>query len=312
MMGAQRPRSPGGEGSNGPIAGREVRERGATSGAPPQAEAIELHEGDCLTVMPTLAAGSVDLILADLPYGTTACKWDSVIPLAPLWECYRRLVKPRGAVVLTASQPFTSALVMSNPGWFRYTLIWEKTRPNNVFNAAKMPMKYHEEIVVFYGSLPTYNPQMEQTERRTKVLHARTNREHGHLGRTGERAGYVHDNGGRRHPSSVLRFSNVCRPHVHPTQKPVALMEYLIRTYTNEGDLVLDNTMGSGTTGVAAVRTGRRFVGIERDPEYYRTALDRIAAAVRGEPEIKQIIPVPRAPEPDLLSLLDGIDGEAA
>lgn len=250
--------------------------------------AATLYLGDCLDVMPRLA-GPFDLILADLPYGTTACKWDTVIPFAPLWENYKRLIKPRGAIVLTASQPFTSALVMSNVGWFGHSWVWEKTRPTNVFNAPKMPMKYHEDVLVFYKELPTYNPQMVEAERRIKIQHTHTDRDQGHLGRTGEKEGHVHDNGGLNHPNSVLKFSNVCRPHIHPTQKPVALMEYLIRTYTNEGETVLDNTMGSGTTIVAALNTGRNAVGIEKDPEIFATAQARIDKALKAERQMELI-----------------------
>ncbi len=238
---------------------------------------IDLRRGDCLKVMPTLEAGSIDLILADLPYGTTACKWDSVIPFAPLWENYKRLLKPRGAVVLTASQPFTSALVMSNPKWFRYEWVWEKNNATGHLDARRKPLRAHEDICVFGDSRPTYNPTMG--EGKPFISRHRP-------GDTGDCYGdvrnYIWKNTGTRFPRSVLRFPNVSRT-IHPTQKPVALIEYLIRTYSSEGETVLDNTMGSGTTGVACVNTGRNFIGIEMDAAYFKIAKKRIHAT---EPQL--------------------------
>lgn len=232
--------------------------------------------GDCLDIMPGLAAGSVDMVLADLPYGTTACKWDSVIPFEPLWREYRRVCKPTAAIVLTASQPFTSALVMSNPGWFRHEWVWEKDGGSNFLNTPREPMKEHESIAVFSRGDWTFNKQMQE--------------------RIGSRRGKITKSSGRSHSMCYGQFSNaefevaalrgprsiqrVSRERgLHPTQKPVALMEYLIRTYTNEGDTVLDNTMGSGTTGVACATLGRKFIGIEISCEYFQIAEDRIRKA---------------------------------
>jgi len=233
---------------------------------------VQLYHGDCLDILPTLEAGSVDAIIADLPYGTTACKWDTVIPFAPLWEQYKRLIKPRGDVVLFGSQPFTSALVMSNVGWFRYEWIWEKPQGTGYLNANRNPMKAHENVVVFYERLGTYNPQ------KTKGKPYRATRgAAGGVVRDKTVGGYVTINNGERYPKTELRFNDE-KGH-HPTQKPVALLEYLIRTYTDEGETVLDNTMGSGTTGVACVQTGRNFIGIELDAGYFEIAQRRIAEA---------------------------------
>lgn len=235
-----------------------------------------LMRGDCLELMQSIPDGSVDMILCDLPYGTTACKWDSVIPFEPLWSHYWRVLKPNGAVVLTASQPFTTALISSQIEKFRYCWVWEKTLGTNPMLTKKQPFKKHEDVCVFYRAQPTYNPQMEKGDpyrdsARASGLKAL------HLDNPGQKKAI--ENTGTRYPSSVQKFSNGNNGNVHPTQKPVALMEYLIRTYTNEGETVLDNCMGSGTTGVACARAGRRFIGIERDPEFYRIACDRIFSA---------------------------------
>jgi hypothetical protein len=243
---------------------------------------IDLRHGDCLDLMADIADGSVDLILADLPYGTTACKWDTVIPFAPLWSHYKRIIKPRGAIVLTASQPFTSALVMSNPGWFRYSWVWEKPQGTNPMVARLQPMKAHEDICVFYASQPTYNAQMEEGSPYA-----------GFSSKTGATIGEAYGRGGSRHranagtryPKTVRRFSQD-RSGLHPTQKPAALMEYMIRTYTNEGETVLDNTMGSGTTGIACLNTGRHFIGMEKDAEIFETAKARIQAAQAAKAEL--------------------------
>jgi site-specific DNA-methyltransferase (adenine-specific) len=230
---------------------------------------VELHNGDCLDILPTLAPGSVDLILCDLPYGTTQNKWDSVIPLDALWTQYERVCT--GAIVLTASQPFTSAMVMSRPDWFRYAWVWEKSAATGHLNAKRMPMKLHEDVLVFSKKPAPYNPQgLVPFNKVTRRGSNGTN-----FGASGQENFQEFTN----YPRSILRFPGDPKP-VHPTQKPVALMEYLIRTYTNEGDLVLDNCMGSGTTGVAAVNTSRRFIGIERDPEYFKICQKRIGEAV--------------------------------
>jgi site-specific DNA-methyltransferase (adenine-specific) len=229
---------------------------------------IELMLGDCLEVMAGIPDGSVDMVLCDLPYGTTQNKWDSVIPFDPLWAHYWRVLKPNGAVVLTAAQPFTSALVMSQIKAFKYQWVWEKSKPTGHLNAKKQPMRKHEDVLVFYRQQSTYNPQ---GLRDTNAVVSRTNRgNYGECSRTTvqTQTGYPH---------SLLKYST--ENGVHPTQKPVALMEYLICTYTNEGETVLDNCAGSGTTGVACVKTGRSFIGIERDEGYFKIAQDRISEA---------------------------------
>jgi len=244
---------------------------------------VELFQGDCIPIM----AGwerQFDAIIADLPYGTTACKWDTVIPFAPLWEQYKRLIKPEGAVVLFGSQPFTSALVMSNVEWFKYEWVWEKSKPTGFLMAKHRPMKAHENILVFseYPATTTANGAMVYRpqgiihsdkpffRRRRSKFKATTSGGPFKSEYTAHTTGY---------PCSILPIHADDRSKLHPTQKPVALLEYLIRTYTNEGETVLDNTMGSGSTGVACVNTGRSFVGIELLPEYYEIAQQRIAAA---------------------------------
>ena len=243
----------------------------------------QLYHGDCLDILPTLEAGSVDAIIADLPYGTTACKWDTVIPFGPLWEQYKRIIKPRGAVVLFGSQPFTSTLVMSNVGWFKYEWIWEKTRGSGFLNVPYRPLLAHESIIVFSDAASThspkgtmaYYPQMGEGEPYTD---RRTRRVGGtfifHTAITEKQPKHAET---KRYPRTVLKYS-FDQGH-HPTQKPVALLEYLVRTYTNESETVLDNTMGSGTTGVACVQTGRNFIGIEIDEGYFNIAKARIEAA---------------------------------
>ena len=235
-------------------------------------ESIWLMKGDCLERMKEIPDGSVDMVLCDLPYGTTACKWDSIIPFDALWEQYRRVAKPKAAIVLTASQPFTTALVASNLKDFRYCLVWEKTIATNFMLLKRQPGKKHEDIAVFYMKQPTFNPQMVPGEPYSDKPRKRTVGVHGDAVTTKKPI----ENTGTRYPSSVLKFSNGNNGNVHPTQKPIALMEYLVRTYTNEGDVVLDNTMGSGTTGVACANTGRRFIGIELDPTYYGIACERV------------------------------------
>lgn len=246
---------------------------------------FDLHHGDCLELMKSLPDQCVDLVLCDLPYGTTACAWDAVIPFDALWEQYRRVTKPNAAVVLTASQPFTSALVMSNVAEFKHEWIWKKNAGSN-FGAVKFqPMKEHESVLVFGAGVVRYNPQKEERSEAGKKavkhpIRSNTTAKDGVYGRVpaGPTA-WLRDE--LRYPSSVQPFNRE-RGH-HPTQKPVALMEYLIRTYTNEGDTVLDNTMGSGTTGVACVNTGRRFIGMERDPQYFEIAQRRVYETAFGD-----------------------------
>jgi DNA modification methylase len=232
--------------------------------------------GDCLMRMAEIEGGSVDLVLSDLPYGSTRCPWDQVIPLGPLWDHYRRVLKPDGAVVLTATQPFTSRLVLSNPGWFRQALVWEKTRPSGVANANRYHLKAHEDVLIFAPGRPAYHPQFSAAIRR--VEGRRTVKGSPTSGFRSDRT-RTFDNGGRAYPRSVIRIANPNHANVHPAQKPVALGAYLIRTYTDPGDTVLDNAFGSGSFGVAAVEEGRSFLGIERDPAYFAVAEKRIAAA---------------------------------
>ena len=225
--------------------------------------------------MKTLESGSIDMILCDLPYGTTACKWDQVIPFGPLWEQYERLIKPNGAIVLTASQPFTSALVMSNPRLFRYSWIWEKPQGTNPMMADYQPLKAHEDVLVFSLGRPPYFPQMEGGSPYG-----------GYVATGGQKIGDVYGGGlswhrpntGTRFPKSVQRFGQE-RQGLHPTQKPVDLFEYLIRTYTLPGETILDNAAGSGTTGVAAIQCGRRAILIEQDAGYYAIAAKRVRHA---------------------------------
>lgn len=226
-----------------------------------------IYNEECIDGMKRITDGSVDMILCDLPYGTTACKWDEIIPFEPLWEQYKRVIKDNGAVVLTASQPFTSALVMSNPKMFRYEWIWEKEQGVNFLLSKKQPMKVHENILVFGRKQTAYYPQM--TAGKPYVSGK---------GDSGEVTGQVKKkqtiNKGTRFPRSVKLFNR--ETGLHPTQKPVALFEYLIKTYTNEGETVLDNCMGSGTTAIACLNTNRNFIGFELDKEYYDKSIDRI------------------------------------
>jgi len=232
-----------------------------------------LIQGDCLEVMPGL--GPVDCALTDPPYGTTACKWDSVIPFAPMWAQLKRIVKPNGAIVLMASQPFTSALVMSNVEMFKYCWVWDKRAAGNHGLAKYQPMKVHEDVVVFSQNTHLYLPIMTKGKSRKK----------GGYGLGNSIATGMKEISPRLcddyYPKSILEITNAGRSgKVHPTQKPVALIEYLIRTYTNPGETVLDFTMGSGTTGVAAANTSRNFIGIERDPHYFDVAVKRTREAV--------------------------------
>lgn len=234
---------------------------------------IQIIHGDCLEEMKKIPDGSIDLVLTDPPYGTTACKWDTCIPFELMWEQLKRVNKKSGAIVLFGSQPFTSALVMSNPKMFKYDLIWDKELATGFLNANRMPLRNHEEVLVFYKNQPTYNPQ--------KIIGEKNHSRGKNKCKTNNLYGYhkiAEDNFTElKHPKSVL---NIRKEHpsktIHPTQKPVALLEYLIKTYTNEGETVLDFTMGSGTTGVACKNLNRNFIGIELDKEYFEIAKARI------------------------------------
>lgn len=223
--------------------------------------------------MKKIPDGSIDMILCDLPYGTTNCSWDTVIPFEPLWKEYKRIVKKNGAVVLFGSQPFTSALVMSNVGWFDCSLVWEKNKATGHLNANKKHLRSHEDIIVFaYGS-PMYNPLMKKG-----IAYSNSHKPKDSGDCYGSVGFSERENIETRYPRSVLQFDVENDPS-HPTQKPVPLCEYLILTYTNGGEIVLDNTMGSGTTGVACIHTGRKFMGIELDPHYFQIAKKRIESA---------------------------------
>jgi len=237
-------------------------------------------QGDCIEEMKKIGDKSIDMILADLPYGTTACKWDTIIPFEPLWEQYKRIIKDNGAIVLTASQPFTSALVMSNLKMFKYCWVWVKPRGTGHLNAKKMPMKNYEDVVVFYRKGCTYNPQMIKGKpyknkggKAVKINESGVT-VYGKFSAGGE---YNTVNDGLRYPKRVISIPVIERGSIHPTQKPVALMEYMIKTYTDEGDTVLDFTMGSGTTGVACKNLNRNFIGIEKDPEFFKIAQKRVS-----------------------------------
>jgi len=241
--------------------------------------------GDCLKVMPNIFNKSIDMILCDLPYGTTACKWDIIIPFEPLWKEYKRLIKDNGAIVLTASQPFTSILVMSNLGMFKYCWVWDKMSKGNFMQANYQPLKTHEDIVIF-SNFPAsyagknktmiYNPQKIKGYLRKAE---KTTYPKSWIGRTSINYKVEHKGSNSRFPTSIIHVSNASHvKKTNPTQKPVALFEYLIKTYTNEGDLVLDNCAGSGTTGVACINTKRNYILIEKKQEYIDVANKRIKA----------------------------------
>ena len=233
----------------------------------------KIYNEDCLEGMKRIADGSIDMILCDLPYGTTQCKWDTIIPFEPLWEQYRRVIKPNGAIVLTASQPFTSALVMSNPKMFKYCWVWDKVCSSGFLNAKKQPLRGVEDVVIFYMKQPTYNPVMQtRGVPRVKGGYCKGNGSEVYGDYTN-----VSSTNNTYYPRNIIKVSNSNHTNrLHPTQKPVALFEYLIKTYTNPGELVSDNCMGSGTTAIACMNTGRNFIGFEMDKGYYDIACKRI------------------------------------
>jgi site-specific DNA-methyltransferase (adenine-specific) len=232
---------------------------------------VNLYLGNCLDILKEVEDNSVNMVLCDLPYGTTACSWDSIIPLETLWEQYNRICKENAAMVFTAAQPFTTILAASNIKNFKYEWIWEKPQGTNPMNAKVMPLKSHENILVFYRKKPTYNPQMWFS-----TPYSGFSSETSKIGEVYNKAKSKHrDNPeGSRYPKTILKFKQ--EKGLHPTQKPVELMRYLIRTYSNKNDVILDNTMGSGTTGVACVLENRKFIGIEKDEKYFKVAQDRI------------------------------------
>ena len=245
-------------------------------------DSVWLMKGDCLERMKEIESGSVDLILTDPPYGTTACKWDSVIDLEAMWTQLKRIVKPNGAIVMTASQPFTSLLITSNIKMFHHQWVWDKKFAANFPQAKRQPLRVHEDILVF-GITPKYYPQMLERDvpiRKGANKGARVFGGISGLGRE-DYEGKVYD---KKYPDTILKFSSRDEKRgLHPTQKPVALMEYLIKTYTNENETVLDFTFGSGTTGVACVNTNRKFIGIEMDDNYFDIGSKRILEATKHE-----------------------------
>lgn len=242
-----------------------------------------LQCGDCIELMQSIPDDSVDMILCDLPYQVTKNSWDVIIPLDKLWEQYLRIAKPNAAICLHADGMFMADLMKSQPKLWRYNLVWDKKLISGFLNAKRMPLRRHEEICVFYRQLPTYNPQKVPGA----ITHSRGNLDKQVANHNyGEHHKTESDQSGMKYPTSILEFQ---KPHpsiaVHPTQKPVELAEWLIKTYTNPGDVVLDNCMGSGTTGVAAVSLGRRFVGFELNYDYYNLASNRIKEAVEQRKE---------------------------
>ncbi|EKI4464083.1 site-specific DNA-methyltransferase [Staphylococcus pseudintermedius] len=237
-------------------------------------ELNKIYNEDCLEGMKRIPDKSVDMILCDLPYGTTRNKWDIVIDLEKLWEQYKRVIKDNGAIALTAAQPFETRLVNSNPKMFKYDLIWKKNLPTGFLNAKRMPLRSHESVLIFYKKPPVYNAIMRKGRFRNK-------------GNTGRKGGRCYGETKRYeswndeyYPTSVIEVSNANQKEkIHPTQKPVELFEWLIKTYTNEGDTVLDNCIGSGTTAIACMNTGRNYIGYELDKEYYDVAIERIELA---------------------------------
>jgi site-specific DNA-methyltransferase (adenine-specific) len=240
-----------------------------------------LVHADCFDVFPFIEDKSIDAIICDLPYGTTQNKWDSILPLDLLWEQYNRILKENGTIVLFSSQPFTSALIMSNPKMFKYEWIWNKVVPTGHLNAKRMPMKVHENILVFYNKQPIYNRQFtdkpKEYQRPNRKLVKDAFYETKNYGDA--KRGFAEDSDyTKTNPKTLIEFSNgngYSKTGNHPTQKPIELMEYLVKTYTNEGDMVLDNTMGSGTTNLACIKLNRKSIGIEKEKQYYDVAVRR-------------------------------------
>jgi site-specific DNA-methyltransferase (adenine-specific) len=236
-------------------------------------ELNKIYNEECIVGMKRIPNKSVDMILCDLPYGTTQCKWDTIIPFDELWEQYERIVKDNGAIVLTGSQPFTSALIMSNPKLFKYCWYWDKVRGVGHLNAKKQPMKSVEEICVFYKKQCTYNPQMRERKKPRKSKNRNTQQVYGKT--IDHFEGEILE---KSYPITLLTYSKSAQKDMslHPSQKPLELFEYLIKTYTSEGDIVLDNCIGSGTTAIASINTNRNYIGFELDKEYHKIAEERI------------------------------------
>ena len=240
---------------------------------------INLMLGDCLERMKEIESGSVDMILTDPPYGTTACKWDSIIPLEPMWEQLKRIIKPNGAIVMTASQPFTTTLISSNMKMFKYCWVWDKKIPSGMSYARFQPMRQSEDVIVFCDGKTTYNAQMVLRDKPIKSGGTK----HSDTAPIANKAKDFKKTYKHKNPTNIIQFDKIRRGSVHPTQKPVALMEYLIKTYTNEGETVLDFACGSGTTGCAAVNLDRKFIGIEFDEGYFNIAKERIQNAIQDK-----------------------------
>lgn len=252
-------------------------------------EINKIYNEDCLSWMQRVSDESIDCIICDLPYGTTELEWDKPIPFVPLWVEYERVIKPNGAIILFSTQPFTTDLINSNRKLFRYEIIWKKTQATGFFNAKKCPLRIHENILVFYKHLPTYNPQKSIKESayigrtRKNVSDKITGAFMGRVGKNKTESWEYKDNG-TRYPTDIIEFSNwngslfgkKYNAVKHPTQKPVQLIEYLIKTYSNEGDLIMDNCIGSGTTAIACIRTNRKYLGCEKNKDYFQLAMERI------------------------------------
>lgn len=235
----------------------------------------KIYNEDCLIGMQSIDDKSIDCIICDLPYGQTQNKWDSIIPFDKLWKQYKRIIKDNGAIILFGNNLFSAHLIISNEEMYRYSLVWQKTTPTGFLNAKRQPMRSHEDILVFYKKQPTYNPQKTSGHTR-KVSLARHKSNSKKTTDYGEHEFKSYDST-ERYPTSVITFpTDRQKSSIHPTQKPVALIEWLIQTYTNAGDLILDNCIGSGTTAVAALNTGRHFIGFETDTEYFNKANERI------------------------------------
>lgn len=235
-----------------------------------------IYNQDCIKGMSHIPDKFIDMILCDLPYGTTACKWDVIIPFEDMWEQYTRIIKDNGAIVLFGSEPFTSSLIMSNVRLFRYDLIWDKRKGCDFLNANRKPLKSHENILVFYKKSPTYNKQYWYSKPYKKIQGNKKKSEVYHLSHEAE----TESLDGKRNPLSVLSFPRDSKK-LHPTQKPIALLEWLIKTYTNEGEIVLDNAFGSGSTLIAAVNTNRRYIGFEIDEQYFNIACNRLDKVIK-------------------------------
>lgn len=241
---------------------------------------IQIYNDDCLIKMQDIPDASIDMILCDLPYGTTSCKWDNVIDFEKLWKEYKRVIKNNGAILLFGTEPFSSKIRMSNLKMYRYDWYWHKTLGSNFLCLKFQPFFKIETISVFYKKKPTYNPEMTKGKPYIRGEWIRSSRQQSNLkGRFGCKI----INEGTRYPDNLIEFSNGNNKNVHPTQKPVPLLEYLVKTYTNEGDLVLDNCMGSGSTGVACANLNRKFIGIELDEEYFNISKVRIEEAINNK-----------------------------